>query len=271
MKKLIAAMTMFTSLMMGPAMTNTVSGQLVIDSHTVILEDGIDNVVFVTSTPTTINYLINGQYYSFDTSADRDINFRIYDGDGDLHIEFSGASGKYFICDGSKGDDYMINHSSNSATFDGGGGADEIIGGFGNNLIDGGNDDDILSARSGYNCIFGGYGDDHLTGGSGVDYLFGGPGADILDGGPGDDHLFGNHAEIIGGVYAPSKTRPLDGETDIFTGGAGSDTFHFAWYYWKKGSGIFSIKLYREKEIITDFQSWTDTKLEYLLPIHLLF
>jgi Ca2+-binding RTX toxin-like protein len=65
-----------------------------------------------------------------------------------------------------------------SATFDGHGGNDYLLGGTA---------PDYFYGRDGDDAIYGRGGDDHIEGGEGADYIVGGAGADELDDGTGDD------------------------------------------------------------------------------------
>ena len=101
-----------------------------------------------------------------------------------------------------------------SLTMTGGGLADTITGGSGDDVIDDGggfftnsgtfidlNDDtlnglggdDILTAHGGDDIVNGGDGNDTIFGGDGDDTLDGGAGDDIIRGGGGDDTIFWRH------------------------------------------------------------------------------
>ncbi|PJI84348.1 uncharacterized protein (TIGR01370 family) [Yoonia maricola] len=73
----------------------------------------------------------------------------------------------------------------------GGTGDDDIAGAQGADTITGDAGDDNLRGNRGQDTIYGGEGDDTLAGGKGHDYLDGGVGDDILTGGKGHDELFG--------------------------------------------------------------------------------
>jgi Ca2+-binding RTX toxin-like protein len=76
----------------------------------------------------------------------------------------------------------------------------------------------IIDGGGGADTLTGGEGDDHLTGGAGADTLTGGDGHDHLTGGTGDDTLNGGHGNDI-----------LTGGTgnDILNGGRGNDTYYY--------------------------------------------
>ena len=81
----------------------------------------------------------------------------------------------------------------------GGTGNDTITGGSGGDHLFGESGNDTLLGKGGFDFLFGGAGDDTLTGGDADDQVFGGAGNDRLIWNPGDD-------------------------TDLFEGGAGTDT-----------------------------------------------
>jgi Ca2+-binding RTX toxin-like protein len=81
----------------------------------------------------------------------------------------------------------------------GGTGNDTLTGGSGRDMLFGQSDNDVLNGKGGNDHLFGGVGNDTLTGGDGDDQMFGEAGNDLLVWNPGDD-------------------------TDLFEGGAGTDT-----------------------------------------------
>jgi Ca2+-binding RTX toxin-like protein len=109
--------------------------------------------------------------------------------------------------DGGAGDDAVFGGADSDELF-GGAGADRLNGYAGNDRLDGGDGDDTIEDRLGDNKFYGGAGNDDLCGGLG---------GDRLDGGDGDDRLYGG-----GG-------RDLGYGRDIYIGGAGADSFVFAW------------------------------------------
>lgn len=76
-------------------------------------------------------------------------------------------------------------------------GADQIVGGEGNDVIDGGNGDDHVAGDAGSDRLLGGYGQDLLEGGAGDDTLAGDLDADILDGGAGNDEIDGGFGRDV--------------------------------------------------------------------------
>lgn len=66
-------------------------------------------------------------------------------------------------------------------------GADQLIGGSGNDSVFGGNGDDAISGNGGNDILIGGLGIDILHGDAGNDTLVGNQGADVMDGGDGSD------------------------------------------------------------------------------------
>jgi Ca2+-binding RTX toxin-like protein len=103
--------------------------------------------------------------------------------------------------------------TSKSATFDGGDGGDNLIGGFSADVIHGGNGDDNVMGESGP----GSGGNDQLFGDAGDDSVAGGPGNDTVDGGAdGDDN-------VVGGPGTDTVTGG-DGNDGFVAGGPGNDT-----------------------------------------------
>lgn len=103
------------------------------------------------------------------------------------------------------GQDEPIQLGSGNDTWPGPGddnyGADEVLGGDGDDIISGGMGDDHLDGESGDDILYGEEGDDSLVGGPGYDFLYGGPGDDMF-------------------------YLPVSGETEVgfFDGGDGYDT-----------------------------------------------
>ncbi len=96
-------------------------------------------------------------------------------------------------------------------------GADELLGGSGDDEIDGGRGADTISGGNGADVIDGGRGSDKLDGGEGDDEISGGSGNDMINGGSGDN-------EIDGGRGNDSITTQA-GDDDI-SGGKGRDTIN---------------------------------------------
>jgi Ca2+-binding RTX toxin-like protein len=71
----------------------------------------------------------------------------------------------------------------------GGGLADELNGGNGDDLLDGAGGNDTINGNDGDDKLTGGSGNDKLNGGNGVDYLVGDVGADTFTGGGGNDFM----------------------------------------------------------------------------------
>jgi len=108
---------------------------------------------------------------------------------------------------GDDGDDQIHGGTGNDALF-GGAGNDLVYGDAGDDKIEGNAGNDILSGGDGDDVVSGGDGNDRVEGGKGADLLLDGAGRDTVSGGEGDDHV----------VVA------LDGDRDIYDGGAGTDT-----------------------------------------------
>lgn len=130
---------------------------------------------------------------------------------------------------GGHGDDYILGGAGNDTIF-GGLGNDIIYGGSGNDHIAGGHGDDILYGEAGDDIIFGDAGNDFISGGNGKDVLSGGEGNDTILGGDGDDRILDGRGsdEIYGQLGDDYVIASLDGDDDIYDGGAGHDTLDFS-------------------------------------------
>ncbi|MFC1458422.1 cadherin-like domain-containing protein, partial [Microvirga arabica] len=165
------------------------------------------------------------------------------------------------LIDGGAGDDHIMGGAGNDIIH-GGDGNDVIFGGAGNDQISGGAGDDRLFGDDGNDVVFGDDGDDQVHGGSGNDALFGGAGNDLVSGDAGDDRIEGNAGNdtlrggdgddvvsggdgndlveggkgadllldgagrdtVLGGEGDDHAVVALDGDRDIYDGGAGTDT-----------------------------------------------
>ncbi len=97
---------------------------------------------------------------------------------------------------------------SEGGTLDGGDGNDEITGDDADNEENGGEGNDIMRGRGGHDDMDGGGGHDSMSGEHGGDRMYGGFGNDYIDGGEDDDYID-------------------DGEgDDTVSGGEGNDTFN---------------------------------------------
>lgn len=97
----------------------------------------------------------------------------------------------------------------------GGGGADRLYAGQGQDVVWGCGGADVLRGGTTLDDLFGGAGDDVLHGGNGADELFGGFGSDRLTGGGWMDDLWGQ--------AGPDWLRARDGRSDELYGGLGTD------------------------------------------------
>ncbi len=111
-------------------------------------------------------------------------------------------------------------------TVPGGNGADNIIGGTGNNTINAGNGNDNVYGGAGADNIIGGNGNDTLDGGTGNDSLTGNNGNDFLYGGVGNDTLLGSNGNdfLRGGLGNDILTGNNDNDIFAFAAGEGTDT-----------------------------------------------
>lgn len=142
--------------------------------------------------------------------------------------------------------------SEDNNAFIGGGGADGLNGGKGDDILIGGGGNDTLIGNAGNDIIFGGEGVDTLIGGEGNDYLSGGGGKDtifadvqnsvedtgndIIMAGADDDIVFssgGSDRISLGDgndevhLIAPQSGEVLPFIETVVWGGAGSDSFYF--------------------------------------------
>lgn len=177
-----------------------------------------------------------------------------------VSVDLTGGAGRDFL-----------RGSELADTLDGGaGGADDIKGHGGNDIIHGGDEphgtegdrifggagDDTISGGGGNDTLAGENGNDRLLGDAGDDYLAGGDGDDFLDGGDGNDELwdFSGANDMRGGggddllVIGPSELNSIvdggDGNDYLrgsqgatFIGGPGNDTFKIGDYILRTSSG----------------------------------
>jgi len=109
-----------------------------------------------------------------------------------------------------------------TAWFNGGSGADTIIGRDRDDLIDGGSGKDTLSGDQGSDTINGGKGKDTIDGGKGDDGIAGGKGDDSLEGGPGRDTVAYSDGSFSANQFAANRSDPPAGRV-VF----GDYTFDF--------------------------------------------
>jgi Ca2+-binding RTX toxin-like protein len=132
------------------------------------------------------------------------------------HPEFTSiwADGGAPQLDGGSGNDLLVGGDAGNQAF-GSAGADTIQGNGGNDTLRGQDGNDSLSGGSGNDILYGEAGSDTLSGGTGNDTLLGFNGNDTLFGADGDDLMFGenNEDELFGGNGA-----------DTMFGGFGLDT-----------------------------------------------
>ncbi len=163
------------------------------------------------------------------------INFRIYAGlnrvvGTDAGEVLNGSGGADQILGGAGDDVIAVGGGRNYA--DGGDGNDSITGSSDNDRLYGGDGDDVISGLGGEDIIDGGRGNDHLLGGSVWDRIYGGSGKDYIEGRGGGDRLYGGggNDHILGGagedsIYGDDDDDVLDGggDHDVIFGGAGDD------------------------------------------------
>lgn len=161
-------------------------------------------------------------------------------GAGDDHI--MGGSGND-ILHGGEGNDIIFGGAGNDQISGGAGddrlfgddGDDTIFGDDGNDQIHGGNGNDVLFGGAGNDLVYGDAGDDKIEGEAGDDILAGGDGDDVVSGGDGNDRIEGGTGAdllldgtgrdtVSGGEGDDHVVVALDGDQDIYDGGAGTDT-----------------------------------------------
>ncbi len=134
----------------------------------------------------------------------------LYGGNGNDYLTGGGYAD---TLDGGDGNDRLLGGNGNDFIY-GGAGRDVVSGGNGNDYIEGGEDFDNLKGDAGNDIIFGGDGNDTIVGGTGSDILHGDAGVDNLDGGDGNDALSGDDDG--------DKLYGRNG-LDVLIGGGGSD------------------------------------------------
>lgn len=108
-------------------------------------------------------------------------------------------------------------------TFEGGDGADTVVGSNGNDVLRGGNGVDWLDGEGGNDTVVGGASGDALSGGAGDDYILGGAGEDAVTGCAGNDTIsLGDNNDIYDGVGALNLGFDDSGD-DLVRGGSGND------------------------------------------------
>lgn len=109
-------------------------------------------------------------------------------------------------------------------TIYGGAGADEFVGGSGNDSIYGQGGNDLITGASGDDSLYGGEGDDVINGSAGDDSISGGKGNDVLNGGAGKDWLAGEAGnDTITGAEGNDTIKGGEGK-DVINGGLGNDS-----------------------------------------------
>ena len=133
---------------------------------------------------------------------------------------------------GSDNDDTLIATGSVAARFDGLGGDDLLIGGFGVDVLNGGTGNDTINGRGGNDLLFGQSGDDTISGGAGDDFIRGDEGDDTISGqagndrlvgSEGDDFIFGNDGlDFVFGALGADSIFGGDDDDELL-GGVGDD------------------------------------------------
>ncbi|QFT68647.1 Bifunctional hemolysin/adenylate cyclase precursor [Labrenzia sp. THAF35] len=143
---------------------------------------------------------------------------------------------------GTPGDD-TLNGSNGNDVINAGAGNDTVSGGAGNDALHGGDGNDVLNGGDGDDAHYGGAGDDIIIGNGGADTFDGGDGTDTLEFTYASSNINfdlaaglvtftnGDQESIVNfeNLIAGSGNNIIAGTVgdNIFTGGAGSDTFVF--------------------------------------------
>ncbi|WP_323798270.1 DUF4347 domain-containing protein [Nisaea sp.] len=113
-----------------------------------------------------------------------------------------------------------------SATINGGGGQNYVVGDDAAQFISLGAEDDTLAGGGGDDTVGSAWGEDIVYGNQGLDYVFGGGGMDTLYGGQDDDTVFGGNDNDV--VYGNKGNDTLSGgeNDDLLYGGQGNDIIY---------------------------------------------
>lgn len=154
----------------------------------------------------------------------------------DTFIQSASSDTQSFALDGGSGNDtidYSALLENITLTLAGSVDATVVVGSVG-----GGNDDvirnienvkgskvaDTITGDTLNNILYGNEGNDTLSGGAGNDTLYGGADNDLLYGGAGSDNLYGDAGDDTIVIAAAD----LDGSSDRYDGGTGSDTIDYS-------------------------------------------
>lgn len=203
------------------------------DGTTIIGEDmGLEhNVLGYKVVETATGYEVRFEKTDGSVSVDKIFEARTPDA---VTIDLTAEN--YVSAIGNSGDDHFSVADARSATIDGKGGNDVIVGGSGSDSLMGGDGNDTIGGNDGDDAIAGGAGNDTLAGGAGNDLLDGGAGSDAINGGSGDDTIFvdgeDSLSQIDGGDgldlinYSGSADLTLDITSlnaEAFSSGSGND------------------------------------------------
>ncbi|HEX8522657.1 MAG TPA: calcium-binding protein [Tepidisphaeraceae bacterium] len=177
---------------------------------------------------------LNGFAQAFGISDIKGI--KINTGSGIDHIVVDETFGRVTVpmtINGGGGADYIVSGTGNDS-INGGGGKDRINSGAGDDLVSGGASRDLIAGGAGNDTISGGTGDDAINAGDGNDIASGGTGDDVITGDAGLDWITGgsDSDDLSGGLGADTilggrGDDELDGgaSADSLTGGTGADAF----------------------------------------------
>ena len=172
-----------------------------------------------------------GSNYQLDTTNSRPLTGEILGGAGGDTILGTSNTNVSEILRGNGGADDIMGGYGAEVLYGGDNpstGRDRVYGGAGNDLIYGDDGDDECYGGNGDDTLYGGPGDDFkLVGDDGDDLIFGGPGHDTLSGYAGNDRLFGEDGFDVLEGWGGEDTLCDGGDFDEFKGGDGSD---FLWF-----------------------------------------
>ncbi|WP_193188504.1 DUF4347 domain-containing protein [Nisaea sediminum] len=124
------------------------------------------------------------------------------------------------------GEDILYGNQGIDFVF-GGGGMDTLYGGQGADTVHGDNDNDVVYGNKGDDTLSGGQDADVLYGGQDNDIVYGNSGDDTLNGNLGNDTLYGGQGnDLISGNAGNDRLAGNNGD-DTLVGGDGADTFVF--------------------------------------------
>ncbi|MEQ8331625.1 calcium-binding protein [Nisaea sp.] len=188
------------------------------------------------------------------------------------NIEFAAIVGSATV-NGGGGQNYVVGDDAvqfislgaEDDTLAGGGGNDTVGSAWGEDIVYGNQGNDYVFGGGGMDTLYGGQGDDTAFGGNDNDVVYGNKGNDTLSGGENDDVLFGGQDDDV--VYGNSGNDSLDGNlgddsllggdgNDLIAGGSGNDTLVGG-----DGADSFVFAFGGGSDRVEDYQSGSDSLL----------